>query len=155
MDITGLRLLQEMHLHSIGHGKVTICTFCLKYKRHHRVFSKILSRWRRKKTRGKGAACQCPKLLVTGKILKSGPLRMHFQHSGAKIRVFEENTDIIKFWLFYSVTLLNWCNLQREVGGKFMWNSWRFSPQPAFIENPTSHMPCTLPSIYSSWDEPD
>ena len=45
-----------------------------------------------------------PKALVTGKILKSGPLRMHFQHSGAKIRVFEQNTDIIKFWLFYSVT---------------------------------------------------
>ena len=34
---------------------------------------------------------------VSGKILKSGPLRMHFQHSGAKIRVFEQNTDIIKF----------------------------------------------------------
>ena len=29
--------------------------------------------------------------------------RIHFQHSGAKIRVFEENTDIIKFWLFCSV----------------------------------------------------
>ena len=49
MDITGLRLLHEMHPHSIGHGKVTICTFCFKYKSHHRVFSKILSRWRRKK----------------------------------------------------------------------------------------------------------
>ena len=47
MDITGLRLLQEMHLHSIGHGKVTICTFCFKYKSHHRVFSKILSRWQK------------------------------------------------------------------------------------------------------------
>ena len=45
---------------------------------------------------------------------------MHFQHSGTKIRVFERNTDIIKFWLFYSVTLLNWGNLQKEVGGKFM-----------------------------------
>ena len=41
---------------------------------------------------------------VSGKILKSGPLRMHFQHSGGKIRVFGQNTDIIKFWLFYSVT---------------------------------------------------
>ena len=61
-----------------------------------------------------------PKIASYWKILKSGPLRKHFQHSGAKIRVFEENTDIIKFWLFYSVTLLNWCNLQREVGGKFM-----------------------------------
>ena len=49
MDITGLRLLHEMHPHSIGHGKVTICTLCFKYKSHHRVFSKILSRWRRKK----------------------------------------------------------------------------------------------------------
>ena len=58
--------------------------------------------------------------VVYGKILKSGPLRMHFQHSGAKIRVFEQNTDIIKFWFFHSVTLLNWGNLQREVGGKFM-----------------------------------
>ena len=41
---------------------------------------------------------------VSGKILKSGPLRMHFQHSGAKIRVLEQDRDIIKFWLFYSVT---------------------------------------------------
>ena len=31
-------------------------------------------------------------------ILKSGPLRVHFQHSGAKIRMFEQNTDIAKFW---------------------------------------------------------
>ena len=44
------------------------------------------------------------KVRVSGKILKSGPLRIHFQHFGAKIRVFEQNTDIIKFWLFYSVT---------------------------------------------------
>ena len=29
-------------------------------------------------------------------------VRMYFQHSGAKIRVFEENTGIIKFCLFYS-----------------------------------------------------
>ena len=36
--------------------------------------------------------------------VKSWPLRMHFQHSGAKIRVFEQNTDIIKFWFFYSLT---------------------------------------------------
>ena len=47
MDITGLRLLHEMHPHSIGHGKVTICTLCFKYKSHHRVFSKILSRWQK------------------------------------------------------------------------------------------------------------
>ena len=39
-----------------------------------------------------------------GKIFKSELLGMHFQHSAAKIRVFEQNTDIIKVWLFYSVT---------------------------------------------------
>ena len=27
--------------------------------------------------------------------------RIHFQHSGVKIRVFEQNKDIIKFWLLY------------------------------------------------------
>lgn len=32
---------------------------------------------------------------------KSGPLRMHFRHSGAKVRVLEQNIDIIKFLLFY------------------------------------------------------
>ena len=35
---------------------------------------------------------------------KSGPLRIHFQHSGAKIRVFEQNTDSIKLMAFYLVT---------------------------------------------------
>ena len=37
-------------------------------------------------------------------VLKSGPFRIHFQHSGAKLRGFEQNTDIIKFWLSYSMT---------------------------------------------------
>ena len=32
-------------------------------------------------------------------VLKSGPLRIHFQHSAAKLRGFEQNTDMIKFWL--------------------------------------------------------
>ena len=44
-----------------------------------------------------------------GKILKSGPLRVQ---NGAKIQVFEQNTDIIKFWLLGS-------NFQRKLGGKF------------------------------------
>ena len=47
---------------------------------------------------------------VLEKILESGPLRVHFQHSGAKIRVFEQNT---KFGLF-------WDNFQRKLGAKFM-----------------------------------
>ena len=36
--------------------------------------------------------------------MKSRPLRIDFQPSGAKVRVFEQNTGISKFWLFYSVT---------------------------------------------------
>ena len=36
--------------------------------------------------------------------------RVHLQYSGAKVRVFEQNTDIIKFWLL-------WDNFQRKVGG--------------------------------------
>ena len=42
--------------------------------------------------------------MSAGKILKSVPLRMHFKHSIAKVRVFEQNTDIIKLKLFHSET---------------------------------------------------
>ena len=41
---------------------------------------------------------QALKPQASGKNLKTGLLRMYFQHSGAKIRVFEQNTDIIKFF---------------------------------------------------------
>ena len=59
----------------------------------------------KEKTCATGATCECRKLqwvqeMPLGKILKSGSLRVHFQHSGTQIRVFEQNTDIIKFWLF-------------------------------------------------------
>ena len=37
-------------------------------------------------------------------VLKSGPFRIHFQRSGAKLGGFEQNTDIVKFWLSYSMT---------------------------------------------------
>ena len=37
---------------------------------------------------------QARKRRFSGKILKSGPLRVHFQLSGAKIRGFVEYTDI-------------------------------------------------------------
>ena len=43
--------------------------------------------------------------------------KVHFQNSATKIRVFEQNTDIIKFWLF-------WGNFQRKVGGKFMFSKF-------------------------------
>ena len=48
------------------------------------------------------------KARVSGKILNSGSLRMHFQHSGVKLRVFEQKTNIIKFRLFYLVTRLEY-----------------------------------------------
>ena len=59
-------------------------------ERKSRVLNEILSRWlklwnrwRRKKLAAKAG--------VSGRLLKSGPLRRYFQHSGA-----EQNTDIIK-----------------------------------------------------------
>ena len=52
-----------------------------------------------------------------GKILRSGPLSVHFQHSRAKIRVFEQNTDIINFWLWAGVG--GGGNFQRKVGSEF------------------------------------
>jgi len=55
-----------------------------------------------------------------GKILKSGPLRVHFQHSGTKIRVFEQNTDIIKFWLFFRlISKEKWGASSHELSSKF------------------------------------
>ena len=69
---------------------------------------------------------------------------MHFQHSGAEIRLFEQNTDIIKFWLFIQWqnmnTLFKLGNFQRKVGGEFMWNSQQISPatssywEPCYIQ---------------------
>ena len=44
-----------------------------------------------------------PKAQVSGKIVKSGPLRniILLQHSGTKVRVSEQNTDIIKLFGFF------------------------------------------------------
>ena len=47
-----------------------------------------------------------------GKSLRSGPLGLHFQHSGAKIRASEQSTNIFKFGFFGG-------NFQRKVGGEF------------------------------------
>ena len=49
-----------------------------------------------------------------GKSLKFGALRMHLLHSGARIRAFEQNSDIIKVKLFFLLresTLMNTLNL--------------------------------------------
>ena len=68
-------------------------------------FNKVLRRWQKlwrrwwwKKLTPVSRAVQ--RHTHSGKFMKSRPLRIHFQHSGAKIRVFEQNKDIIKFWLF-------------------------------------------------------
>ena len=54
------------------------------------------------------------------KILKSGPLRVHFQHSGAKIRVFEQKVDIISPGWGGGGGGGGGSNFQRKLGGKFM-----------------------------------
>ena len=51
----------------------------------------------------KGASYWGVQGYASWKNLKSWPLRVHFQHSGPKIRVFKQNMDIIKFWLFLGV----------------------------------------------------
>ena len=64
-----------------------------------RVFNKVLSRWQKLSNRRN---LRAPTARVTWeKKLKSGPFRVRFQHSGAKITVFEQNTEIIKFWNFW------------------------------------------------------
>ena len=40
---------------------------------------------------------------------------MHFLHSEARIRVFEQNTNIIKFWLFYSGIVHEYSNFFFEI----------------------------------------
>ena len=44
------------------------------------MWQRLWSRWGRKKTQGKGATCECRRW----KILKSGPVRMHFQQKKKK-----------------------------------------------------------------------
>ena len=52
--------------------------------------------------------------------MKSGHLRVHFQHSGAKIRVFVQKTDSIKFWHFLGVISKEKKAVSaREIDGKF------------------------------------
>ena len=46
------------------------------------------------KTRGKGEICESGSGEFLEKNLKSGPLKVHFQLSEAKIRGFVQNTDI-------------------------------------------------------------
>ena len=77
-------------------------------------FNKVLSRWqklwrrrRRKKLTPVSRVVHGHTLSPPhppGKFMESRPLRIDFQPSGAKVRVFEQNTGISKFWLFYSVT---------------------------------------------------
>ena len=87
-----------------------------------RGWKNLWSKWRSKKLVPQVGASTCEvqkcellggsRGMPPGKSLKSGPLSLHFQHSEAKFRVFEQSTDIFKFWLLGG-------NFQRKVGGKF------------------------------------
>ena len=65
--------------------------------------AKALEEAEKEKTHVTGTSCEHQKCMFLGesrgippeKILKSGPLEVHFQHSGEKIKVFEQNTDIL------------------------------------------------------------
>ena len=64
--------------------------------------AKALEYAEKEKTHTTGATCKRRQHELLGrKKLKSGPLRVRFQHSGGKITVFEQNTEIIKFWNFW------------------------------------------------------
>ena len=122
-----------------------------------RVFNKTLSRWQKLWSRWRGKKLVTKVLFASAegasfwKIVKSGPLRMLLQHSGPKIRVSEQNTDIIKLFGFFiqwqhmnivpplksklppSLELCRalhdsicWGNFQRKVGGE--WNSSQILP---------------------------
>ena len=72
-----------------------------------RVFNKKWSRWQNLRSRQRDIERRRRRKLLggsggmpPGKFWKFGSLRMHFPHSGAWIRLFEQNTDIINFGLF-------------------------------------------------------
>ena len=91
--------------------------FAVNVVRGYKKVNKVLRRWqklwrrqRRKKLTPVSRVVQghTPPPPPPGKFMKSMPLRIHFQHSGAKIRVFEQDTDIIRFWFFCWVTARRW-----------------------------------------------
>ena len=70
-------------------------------------FYKVLSTWQKLRVslhlflRLSGCMLTPPPPPPPRNFLKSGPLRVHFQHSGAKTRVFELNTDILNSMTFF------------------------------------------------------
>ena len=55
-------------------------------------------------TRARGGQGACS----PGKLLKSEPLRVHFLHSGARIRSFLTEPYMLYFLAFYSTGLIIW-----------------------------------------------
>ena len=87
----------------------TLLLFPINVVMGYQGFNKVLSRWQKLWRRWR---CFCFLHLFLGqsrgipppppgKFMKSRRLRIHFKHSGAKIRVFEQNTDILNFRFFF------------------------------------------------------
>ena len=95
------------------------CSSELKTTLRLRVFNKVLSRWqklwnrrRRKNLRRKWELLWGCGGMLPGKILKSGPVRVHFQHSGAKLECLNRTQTSLNFSFLGG-------NFQRKVGSEF------------------------------------
>ena len=67
--------------------------------------------------------------MLPGKILKSGPDRVHFQHSGAKLECLNRTQTSLTLAFWGVISKEKWAVSSREIAGEFCL-------PPALIANP-------------------